>query len=78
MRIIKNEICEIEIESNPRNLHQRANHYFGVKLLSGKFPDPKTLIVACDNGEFGLPDRTFGGDVQMTGSTTAYVTVYVD
>jgi hypothetical protein len=76
---IKNETCEIEITSNPRRQLMRANHYYGVELLSGTWPDLDTLIAACDNRAFGQQNSSFGGRVEYSSTgKSAYVTVYVD
>jgi hypothetical protein len=73
--IIKNDKCELEILLNHRGY---ANVYYDVNLVSGEWPTHIELIVACDNGAFGGPDRTFGGDVQNRHEKRKYVTVYVD
>lgn len=75
---LKNELCEIEIEANPNRLPQRANHYFGVKLIAGIWPEDKALITACDNNSWVPVSCHFGGKVERITEKQKYVTVYVD
>ena len=75
---IKNETCELEIEANPLRKPQKANAYYGVRLLSGGWPDNNHLITICDNGNFDGACRHFGGTVISVGNDYKSVTVYVD
>lgn len=78
MFTIQNTECVIQVELNPDGKQYSANVPYRATLVSGKWPEDKELLVACDNRAFGMGDSTFGGTVNSLSPTVKNVVVYID
>lgn len=74
---LKSDTFELEINRD-YSRKGRANQYYIVQLISGKWPSDRDLITYCDNRNLSLHACHFGGSVRIMTDTHKDVTVYVD